>query len=716
MEKEQDILNRLNKTSLTPEDVGNSSVDNSNEEDIQNDTSTQPVSFSQNNLDIPNNNVIIPAQYNNDLFQKDNNKYSNQNAIDLLRAIRLTETTNNYNAVGKAGEIGGYQFLPSTYFALTGKPLAQATPDEQDETAYAYVISLIQKGYTGKQISGIWNAGEPNFLAMEQGKAPKSKKDEKGNVKYDVGAYQLKVENYFNQILYNRANQAEFPIENKLQNKKKINTENSSYIDRLSQDFDKFLKNSAEFNANPKANAGGKLANSISESAKLIGSVAGELPVIKDIAGGVSDIVKEISKGGAGSVAYLLDSIAGTNKYKDFKDALNQFDLDNPNSQAKQSVEYLKEESPNIKATVEATVNAGALLYPAVKGFKPRVLTKDLVENDVYNSFKENFAGSSKASTNKYLDSIQKTGIDPLKILSKDPELHPQIVKDTTKDAYYYDFTNAKDVLNDKIKKISQARDDLFKRLDENPDVPAIKKQDVSKDILDTFKLQLDNEGKISFSPNSPYYNYLQQDKTTVLNALSQYMKSLDEGANIKNEVVGIADSGDITRMNLLEKRKNLDANIESITKTNLKEKLLTDIRKVYKNQLEKSVDSGDVNLIKNTNQEISTYKETLNFLEKGAINNKPIKGGAFTRTLDKVANKGVGATAGAVVGSGIGGIPGGVIGAGIGGAVLDSVLNAIKNKGLGNILASSADREILQKLIEKNPNFVELLNNFDKK
>jgi len=84
--------------------------------------------------------------------------------LKLRLIIRYKESTNNYAAKGKLGEIGAYQFMPYMYDNLCriyfGKVLIP-TKENQDELARKYIADLHRQGYTIYQIASIWNCGKP---------------------------------------------------------------------------------------------------------------------------------------------------------------------------------------------------------------------------------------------------------------------------------------------------------------------------------------------------------------------------------------------------------------------------------------------------------------------------------------------------------------------------------------------------------------------------
>lgn len=115
------------------------------------------------------------------------NSAGNASASTIANAIKTVESQGNYNAKGASGEIGAYQFMPSTWKQWAGEflgdPNAPLTRENQDYVAQAKIDSLIGQGYGPEQIALIWNGGTPKRKSGVN----------KYGVKYDSGAYADKV-------------------------------------------------------------------------------------------------------------------------------------------------------------------------------------------------------------------------------------------------------------------------------------------------------------------------------------------------------------------------------------------------------------------------------------------------------------------------------------------------------------------------------------------
>lgn len=115
-------------------------------------------------------------------------------AEDITLSIKIVETGGKYEVKGASGEIGAYQFMPSTYKSLSlihFGTSTKMTPENQDKLAYLEIESMVKKGYTVRDIALTWNQGN-------KGKC-KSGINSKG-VKYDSCAYAEKVIKTYNKV------------------------------------------------------------------------------------------------------------------------------------------------------------------------------------------------------------------------------------------------------------------------------------------------------------------------------------------------------------------------------------------------------------------------------------------------------------------------------------------------------------------------------------
>lgn len=137
-----------------------------------------------------------------------------QQAVTLAKAIRQTESGGDFSARGKSGEFGAYQFTEPTWNNYASQygvnvPLAQATPQQQNEVAYKKIKEWKDKGYNVGQISSMWNAGdgEPEaYKGTFSNGQPSVRKGVKGKVDFSVPDYAHSVASAYQQYKQGNSN------------------------------------------------------------------------------------------------------------------------------------------------------------------------------------------------------------------------------------------------------------------------------------------------------------------------------------------------------------------------------------------------------------------------------------------------------------------------------------------------------------------------------
>lgn len=135
--------------------------------------------------------------------------------VNLAQAIRQTESQGNFQAQGKSGEYGAYQFMPSTWAGNAPRfgvnvPLDQATPAQQNEVAYKQLQEWSQQHpeWNVGNFASAWNAGPGKPDAYQQGNVGTNSK----GVNYDTPAYAQKVAEAYQQFKAQNAQNA--PVAN----------------------------------------------------------------------------------------------------------------------------------------------------------------------------------------------------------------------------------------------------------------------------------------------------------------------------------------------------------------------------------------------------------------------------------------------------------------------------------------------------------------------
>lgn len=127
----------------------------------------------------------------------------NPTIANLARAIRQTESGGNYQAVGKSGEYGAFQFTEPTWNAASkafgvNVPLKQASQLQQNEVAYKQLESWSKAHpeWNVGNYASAWNAGEKHADAYLENYTGTNA----SGVKYDTGAYAKSVATAYQQI------------------------------------------------------------------------------------------------------------------------------------------------------------------------------------------------------------------------------------------------------------------------------------------------------------------------------------------------------------------------------------------------------------------------------------------------------------------------------------------------------------------------------------
>lgn len=116
--------------------------------------------------------------------------------VNLAKAIRQSESGGDFNAKGKSGEHGAYQFTEPTWSGASKKygvniTLKDATPEQQNEVAYKQIKEWKDAGHNVGQIASMWNAGEgePDAYKGTFSNGKPATGTNKFGAKYDVPAY-----------------------------------------------------------------------------------------------------------------------------------------------------------------------------------------------------------------------------------------------------------------------------------------------------------------------------------------------------------------------------------------------------------------------------------------------------------------------------------------------------------------------------------------------
>lgn len=109
-------------------------------------------------------NPQTPQAGSNQTVQASDGTALNPLAVNLAKAIRQTESGNNYSATGDGGQShGAYQFNKNNFHdwaAQYGLNPNDFSPVNQDKVAYARIEDLLKKGRAPSEVAAIWNGSK----------------------------------------------------------------------------------------------------------------------------------------------------------------------------------------------------------------------------------------------------------------------------------------------------------------------------------------------------------------------------------------------------------------------------------------------------------------------------------------------------------------------------------------------------------------------------
>lgn len=257
--------------------------------------------------------------------------------VNLAKAIRQSESGGDFNAKGKSGEIGAYQFTEPTWNSTAPKyginvPLSQATPEQQNAVAYNKIKEWKDKGHDVTQIASMWNAGEaePNAYTGKFGSDTLTHKAGEPSVgvnkfgaKYDVPTYAKRVSEAYLKLKSGQ----EVGIDP--QNPSSIGTQYGQKPGIGEQLKDRGSKLAGDI---------GSIISGKDETGQQQNVVSGTIQAVGDIAGGVGDIVNwgldKVTLGLLGKVEDLVGqgvgALAKTSAGKYIAESIQSFSQKHP--------------------------------------------------------------------------------------------------------------------------------------------------------------------------------------------------------------------------------------------------------------------------------------------------------------------------------------------------------------------------------------------------
>lgn len=353
--------------------------------------------------------------------------------VDLAKSIRTVESNGNFKASGKSGESGAYQWMPSNWanasktYLGANVPIAQATPQQQNEVAYKQLQQVKKEhpDWNVGQVASWWNSGSPDhYMDGHSGTNAQG-------VNYDTPAYAKKVAQQYQQLKAQRMTVGGGTDVPNAQLGTAQGQQNPSFIDDVSKTGSDVLGGLGD--AANKILTGGPMGI-VNGAIQGAGAVAGGLGSLTNNVLEHTPLVGTAYKGLEGLIGQGVGALANTNTGKGLISNYQSFAQAHPE--------------------IAADVNAGINIASAIPLFKGLGVAKTAVTDAVGTAIKgsaekaaaEEISSAVGATAKKGLVSAAKRGVDPVKELVSNKQFLPDIVR--SGDKFVYDTTKGNAALN----------------------------------------------------------------------------------------------------------------------------------------------------------------------------------------------------------------------------------------------------------------------------
>ena len=344
-----------------------------------------------------------------------------QDALNLTKAIRQHESGGNFEAKGKSGEYGAYQFTAPTWKGyakeVLGDENAPMTKENQNQVAYKKIKKWKDSGKNVGQIASMWNAGE--------GRPDAYKEDYKGvneyGVHYDTPAYAKAVAEIYQQTKgqVKAPTQPTQPIE--------IKEEESTLGQELSQRGEDIATGISSL-------VSGKEKTGQNRFSGLLQTVGG-------VAGGLGDVV---NKG--------LELIPGVKQVENLiGQGVGSLLKTETGQKVAQSIKEFSEKHPELSKDIGAGVDILTAI-PILKGL-------GVVKNIALDSVSSALKGVAEKSMTKTLTEIAGRTVGGRKLIASTPEVVETLIKERA----VPDIIGNKLTTKEATSKISRAISDIDK-------------------------------------------------------------------------------------------------------------------------------------------------------------------------------------------------------------------------------------------------------------
>lgn len=551
--------------------------------------------------------------------------------VNYLKATRDVESGGNFQARGKSGEYGAYQFEPSTWNQVAPKfgvnvPIEQSSPEQQNEVAYKLASSWKQQhpDWNVGNFASAWNAGEGNANAYLQNHVGTNHL----GVSYNTPEYARKVAERY-QYYKNQSNNG-LPTA-PTQASQLYSGDPVDMGDNQSQTQDQGLLGRLHGRLN---DAAGALSDA---SQGKINPVSGILQTVGAGAGAINDTVNaglELIPGVKqleGLIGQGVGSLAQSPLGKPVADSIKQFTKDHPE--------------------LAGDIGAGFNIATAIPIFKALGVAKDLAFTGVGSALQ----GVAEKSAINDLSEVASRTVAGRAAMSETPDVISTMVKERAIPEIEngrYATEGAYDALGKKISDVEDKElQPALAKVTTNNIADRVPLEDLRQKALKQVEDELSGTGDVETAQNkiNKIFNENQKkygDYVTLQDA-NNMKRTIRKGVNFNSPLV--------------------DHNVSYITGQVLQKDI---------EQRAAALGLGDVGAI---NQKMAKLIKAQKILK--AIEGKAVKMGKTRGLLQHIASTG----AGAFVGNKIGGVPGEIVGGYIG----NKAGGLLSKKTTGGLLGS---------------------------
>jgi len=328
-----------------------------------------------------------------------------QDVINLAKAIRNTESRGNFQAEGKSGEYGAYQYTEPTwqkYATEAGvtSSLRDATPEDQNKVTYTKLKQWKDQGYNPGQIASMWNAGEgePDAYTGKFSNGQPSVGKNKYGVEFNVPQYAESVASYYHDLKNGVISPSVKP------------NPSSALPDTQMGQMQQ-----------PKENLGDQLASRLHDisnvlSQQQMGQISTPSAILQGVgavAGGVGDVVNAGLRLVPG-VGFLEDKLS---------DALGSLAKTSTGQSIIAGVQEFSQEHPEMAGDIGAAINI-ASVFPLFKGIS---LLQGAAKSTVATALESRLAGAATNELTEFtgrtiagrtmLEDAKRRGLDPIRTI-----------------------------------------------------------------------------------------------------------------------------------------------------------------------------------------------------------------------------------------------------------------------------------------------------------